>query len=117
MTKFSTAAALLGVAFLLAGTTAEATDFGADRHMAKGLTCEMCHGKGNPAELDPPDIKKCTQCHPTSMLTAKTKNVKPHNPHVSPHYQDQLECTNCHHMHEASENFCAQCHDFKFKVP
>ena len=117
MTKFSTAAALLGVAFLLAGTAASAADFGADRHMAKGLTCEMCHGKGNPAELDPPDIKKCTQCHPTSMLSAKTKNVKPHNPHVSPHYQDQLECTNCHRMHEASENFCAQCHDFKFKVP
>ena len=50
-------------------------------------------------------------------LVAKTKNVKPQNPHVSPHYQDQLECTNCHHMHEESENFCGQCYDFKFKVP
>ena len=61
--------------------------------------------------------KKCTQCHATVTLVAKTKNVKPQNPHVSPHYQDQLECTNCHHMHEESENFCGQCYDFKFKVP
>ena len=33
------------------------------------------------------------------------------------HYQDKLECTNCHLGHEKSENFCAQCHDFKFNVP
>lgn len=107
----------LCAAFLAAGTAAAADKFGADKHMARGMNCEMCHGKGNPAELDPPDIKKCMQCHATKALVAKTKNVKPQNPHVSPHYQDQLECTNCHHMHEASENFCAQCHDFKFNVP
>ena len=58
-----------------------------------------------------------TDVHTTVTLVAKTKNVKPQNPHVSPHYQDQLECTNCHHMHEESENFCGQCYDFKFKVP
>ena len=100
------------------GMAGAAEKFGADEHVAKGATCEMCHGKGNPAELDPPDIKKCTQCHPTKVLTEKTKNVKPHNPHVSPHYQDQLECcTICHHMHEPSENFCGRCHSFDFKVP
>ena len=74
---------------LMAVSQASAADkFLADRHVAKGVSCEMCHGK-----------------------------VKPHNPHTSPHYQDKLECTNCHLGHEKSENFCAQCHDFKFNVP
>ena len=90
---------------------------GADRHIARGMSCESCHGKGDPAKLDPPDIQKCVQCHPTKALVEKTQGVKPQNPHVSPHYQDRLECTNCHHLHEASENFCGQCHDFKYKVP
>ena len=44
-------------------------------------------------------------------------DVKPTNPHVSPHYQDQLDCTNCHYMHGETENFCDQCHQFGFKVP
>ena len=109
-----TAALTIALACSAAGA---ADKFGADRHMARGITCEMCHGKGNPSELDPPDIKTCTQCHPAKQLVQKTKSVKPQNPHMSPHYQDQLECTNCHRMHEANENFCAQCHDFKFKVP
>ena len=83
---------------------------------AMGLTCEACHGpdKANPAT---PDIKTCTQCHNTKDLVEKTKDVKPTNPHVSPHYQDQLDCTNCHYMHGETENFCDQCHQFGFKVP
>ena len=74
------------------------------------------HGpdKANPAT---PDIKTCTQCHNTKDLVEKTKGVKPVNPHVSPHYQDQLDCTNCHYMHGETENFCDQCHQFGFKVP
>ena len=64
-----------------------------------------------------PDIKTCTQCHNTKDLVEKTKDVKPTNPHVSPHYQDQLDCTNCHYMHGETENFCDQCHQFGFKVP
>ncbi|WP_418869780.1 cytochrome c3 family protein, partial [Sutterella wadsworthensis] len=39
------------------------------------------------------------------------------NPHVSPHYGKTLECTNCHLMHQESENYCNQCHEFNFKVP
>lgn len=77
--------AVLILAALFAAASAQAAEkFGTDVHTARGMTFEMCHGKGNPAELDPPDIKKCT---------------------------------NCHHMHEESENFCGQCYDFKFKVP
>ena len=83
--------AVLILAALFAAASAQAAEkFGTDVHTARGMTSEMCHGKGNPAELDPPDNKKGTQCHATVTLVAKTKNVKPQNPHVSPHYQDQL---------------------------
>ena len=103
------------LACLAAVTTADAAAL-ADKHVAKGLQCAVCHGPDQ-KNLQEPTTETCTACHNVKVLVAKTKNVKPQNPHVSPHYQDQLECTNCHHMHEASENFCAQCHDFKFNVP
>ena len=99
MKHFRPLAVMLMSALLAAGTAAAADGkFGADRHAAMGLTCEACHGpdKANPAT---PDIKTCTQCHNTKDLVEKTKGVKPTNPHVSPHYQDQLDCVNCHYMH------------------
>ena len=117
MHHFRPLAVILMRALLAAGAASAADQkFGADRHVAMGLTCEVCHGpdKNN---LKTPDINTCTQCHNTKDLVEKTKNVKPTNPHVSPHYQDQLECTNCHLMHSETENFCDQCHQFGFKVP
>ena len=118
MMKPVAALALALSACLLAGTTF-ATDghFGADRHVARGLTCESCHGKNmdmkNP---EIPTIETCTGCHNTKQLVEKTKDVKPTNPHMSPHYQDTLECTNCHLQHDTPEDFCEQCHEFNFKV-
>ena len=77
--------------------------FLADTHISKGVKCEACHGKEKePAE---PTIQNCTVCHPTGALVEKTKNVQPKNPHVSPHYQDKLDCINCHYGHEKSVNF------------
>ena len=110
--------ALFACAAIVAAGSAQAADakFGADRHVAKGLTCETCHGpdKANPVE---PTIETCSQCHNIKQLVEKTKNVKPSNPHMSPHYQDQLDCINCHIQHGETENFCDQCHQFGFKVP
>ena len=117
MTNFKTLAALMMTALMAAGTASAADGkFGADRHAAMGLSCETCHGpdKANPQE---PTIDTCKQCHDVKALVEKTKDVKPTNPHVSPHYQDQLDCTNCHYMHGETENFCDQCHQFGFKVP
>ena len=49
--------AVLILAALFAAASAQAAEkFGTDVHTARGMTFEMCHGKGNPAELDPPDI-------------------------------------------------------------
>lgn len=105
-------AALLAAAV----STVTAAPMLADRHVAKGVQCTVCHGpdKANPQE---PTTATCTACHNVKALVAKTKNVKPVNPHVSPHYQDSLDCTNCHLGHQPSENFCNQCHQFDFKVP
>lgn len=95
---------------------AQAVDnFLADRHKAKGLSCQMCHGPdaNNPQT---PTIETCTTCHQKDALVKKTAKVKPTNPHVSPHYGKDLECTNCHMGHMEPENFCNQCHQFDFKV-
>lgn len=77
------------------GTAASAERFGADRHTAAGVKCSACHGS-DAANPKMPTIETCTQCHDLKKLVAKTETVKPTNPHVSPHYQDQLDCTNCH---------------------
>ena len=115
MKKFLAAAAL-SAAFACMASSAWADPMLADRHVAKGVPCTVCHGpdKANPQE---PTTQTCTGCHNVKALVAKTKNVKPVNPHVSPHYQDSLDCTNCHLGHQPSENFCNQCHQFDFKVP
>lgn len=115
MKRIAALAAIAALGLTLSMGAFSAEKFLADRHVAAGVKCESCHGpdKKNPAE---PTIQTCETCHPTKALVEKTKDVKPRNPHTSPHYQDKLECTNCHHGHEASENFCAQCHSFKFNV-
>ena len=106
----------LSAVLLCAVTTSGYAATGAERHVAKGMKCEICHGpdKANP-QL--PTIDNCKTCHDIKALVEKTKNVKPTNPHVSPHYQDQLDCVNCHYMHEEPVNFCDRCHTFGFKVP
>ena len=88
----------------------------ADKHTAKSIPCEGCHGpdKGNPAM---PALETCVACHPLKALTEKTASVKPANPHFSPHYQEQLDCTLCHTGHIESDNYCNQCHKFDFKLP
>ncbi len=111
MKKAALFAALLALSF-----GAQAGAQLGDMHVKAGVKCEVCHG---PDMKNPeyPTIETCTKCHNTKDLVAKTKDVKPTNPHTSPHYADQLDCTNCHMMHEESQNFCAQCHNFNFKVP
>ncbi len=107
---------LIAVLACLAAVTAAQAAALADKHIAKGLQCAVCHGPDQ-KNLQEPTTETCTACHNVKALVAKTKNVKPANPHFSPHYQDQLDCTNCHMGHQESENFCNQCHQFNFKVP
>lgn len=85
-------------------------------HQLRGITCEKCHGKAKKQEAL--KMKQCVACHgDTEKLAEKTAGMKPTNPHTSPHYGTTLDCNTCHHQHEKSENFCAQCHKFDFVVP
>lgn len=116
MRKSLIATALVAMSLALSALSVQAAQMGADRHVAHGVKCESCHGpdKANPQE---PTLETCTGCHNLKSVVEKTKDIKPHNPHTSPHYQDQLDCINCHVMHGPTVNFCDQCHSFGFKVP
>lgn len=85
-------------------------------HQLQGVTCQKCHGNTKtPAALS---TEQCLACHGSmEKVAARTAKVKPNNPHASPHGKTYIACDLCHHQHAKSENFCAQCHDFKFAVP
>jgi len=84
-------------------------------HLLSGLTCKSCHS--DPAKAEPVEASTCMGYHDPEKVAAATANVKPTNPHDSPHYGKTADCDLCHHQHEKSENYCAQCHQFNFKVP
>lgn len=103
--------AALVAAGLIAFGSAQAAEFGADRHVAKGVACQVCHG---PDMKNPvwPEEKVCTGCHNRDDIVAKTSKLNP-NPHKAPHNGD---CTLCHMQHEPEVNYCEQCHNFGFKM-
>jgi DnaJ-class molecular chaperone len=89
---------------------------GGHLHLLSGVTCAQCHGK----TAKPKAVKadKCAACHGSpEKLAEKTAKVKPENPHTSPHYGTTLDCGLCHHQHAKSEDYCGQCHQFKFRTP
>ena len=87
---------------------------GSHVHGLAGQTCASCHGSGKPTAVT---TDKCVSCHDLDKLVARTAQVKPKNPHTSPHYGKELDCDNCHVQHGRSVNFCNDCHEFSFVVP
>ena len=87
----------------------------ADRHVKAGVKCDSCHGKNMAVKA--PGIAQCATCHDPMKMAEKTKEMKPANPHNSPHWETNLDCTLCHAGHAQPQNYCAQCHAFNFKVP
>lgn len=89
---------------------------GSHAHQLAGVGCVDCHGKTDkpvPVEMD-----KCLTCHKSGdKVAALTAKLKPQNPHLSAHYGSELDCNLCHHQHQKSENYCAECHAWKFQVP
>lgn len=84
--------------------------FGADRHVARGIDCKMCHGQDMKSP-EFPEEPVCTKCHNKAQIAQKTKKMNP-NPHSTPH---NGECTLCHVQHGPSVDYCGQCHTFKYK--
>jgi hypothetical protein len=84
-----------------------------DKHAARGLTCEVCHGSAKPS--GPPPMSVCVGCHGSyAQLAEQTGNLVP-NPHKS--HMGELECGLCHKEHRPSILFCNTCHVFEMKVP
>lgn len=84
-----------------------------DKHIAAGLNCTACHAESPPAKA--PDNSACIRCHGSySELAAKTGADQP-NPHAS--HLGEIPCASCHHIHQASVTYCAQCHNFDMKTP
>lgn len=84
-----------------------------DKHMAAGLNCAACHAESPPAKA--PDNSACIKCHGSySDIAAKTAQDQP-NPHAS--HLGEIPCASCHHVHKASQVYCAQCHNFDMNTP
>ena len=81
-------------------------------HQLSGVTCTDCHEKQRPAAA--PEGQKCLACHAGYKKIALTDKAL-HNPHDS--HMGELDCLLCHHVHKNSENFCGQCHWWKYTVP
>jgi fumarate reductase flavoprotein subunit len=84
-----------------------------DKHLAAGLNCASCHANAAPPQA--PADSVCTSCHGSyEQIAAKSASDNP-NPHAS-HLGD-IPCSSCHHIHQASVLYCAQCHNFDLKTP
>ena len=84
-----------------------------DKHKKAGIVCQDCHKDGS-LEGNV-TTANCIKCHSGySYLIEQTKKIIP-NPHDS--HIVNLECVACHHIHKPSEDYCAECHNFGFKVP
>ncbi|HNY66819.1 MAG TPA: cytochrome c3 family protein [Deltaproteobacteria bacterium] len=81
-----------------------------DRHKAAGIECARCH-KDKPSAPVPASI--CTGCHADMAKSEKIRDNLP-NPHNS--HMPYPECSSCHHAHKPSENQCASCHNFSFRM-
>jgi len=84
-----------------------------DKHMSAGVNCASCHAESPPSKQ--PDSAVCIKCHGTNaQMATKTVSDQP-NPHAS-HIGD-IPCTSCHHIHQTSVLYCAQCHNFDLNTP
>ena len=82
-----------------------------DKHVTFG--CAACHSETPPAKA--PDNAACTKCHGSyADIAAKSAAITP-NPHAS--HLREIPCTSCHHVHQASTTYCAQCHAFDLNTP
>ncbi len=79
-------------------------------HKVAGIECNQCHKQKPPAA---PPAAVCGGCHKDIAKSPKTKDglANPHDAHMS-----YPECSDCHHVHKPSQNQCAGCHNFSYKM-
>ena len=80
-------------------------------HAKEDVTCSSCHGEALPLLDDKPTNDRCLGCHESyEALAAKTPGKdhpsrNPHDSHLGP-----INCRVCHKAHDASINYCLECH-------
>ncbi|MBN1102819.1 MAG: cytochrome c3 family protein [Deltaproteobacteria bacterium] len=84
-------------------------------HHLNDIGCQDCHGETT--AFHSVGKSQCFNCHGSGEEVGKRTAHQDPNPHLSVHYGADLDCDLCHHVHGKSENFCNQCHEFKFLVP
>lgn len=102
-----------GLSFGVASVV-HAGDALADRHGARSVSCDACHGQN--MSVKSPNRESCITCHSLESTASRTSGIKPVNPHENPHQTD-IECMDCHSGHGTPQNYCGSCHNFEFKVP
>jgi len=105
----------------------ESSDYLAHEHAESATPCQSCHSRAigdtlgeivtyargeyeTPLEEQEYSKEWCFQCHEHGSyeeLIQRTEELEL-NPHDS-HY-GEMECSICHKVHRASEDYCAQCH-------
>ncbi len=111
-------AALAGLLSLLVWAAPAAGAPLADRHQARGVSCEACHKTVAPTAAPASSklaTQQCLSCHESYEKLASRTNKERHNPHMS--HEGKIPCNDCHKSHQASVDYCAECHQFGFKVP
>ncbi len=82
----------------------------ADRHVAKGVKCEVCHVAPTPGAVVKVNKEKCLACHQSyEVLAQKTAKLEP-NPHFN--HMGAVRCTDCHTGHTKGQLMCNDCHKF-----
>jgi cytochrome c nitrite reductase small subunit len=108
------------------------SDYGAYAHATEGVTCLECHVptvqeqvselvvymQGDftvPLEELEVSDEFCYDCHVANEHSSVEEVIqltadRELNPHES-HLIGEIDCDTCHKMHQASEDYCAECHD------
>jgi Zn finger protein HypA/HybF involved in hydrogenase expression len=99
-------------------TAEEGNSFLADRHVSRGVQCQSCHTESGKLK-EYKEFGICSSCQGDydtviKKTAGKFKDADP-NPHDQ--HDGNLPCTECHHGHSASKNYCADCHSYTYNVP
>ena len=102
--------ALLCAAALLAGSVSAADKpMLADRHVARGVTCQNCHPGQKPT--NEVDMGNCLKCHGGSYAAlakqTESDDINPHDTHLG-----EAQCVTCHSGHKLPKLACDNCHEF-----
>ncbi|MFC1531789.1 cytochrome c3 family protein [Thermodesulfobacteriota bacterium] len=87
-------------------------------HAKNMVACSSCHGPRLPNNAAIVPMARCLSCHYSYEKIAK-ETVSEEFPDINPHdsHNGEIECTSCHHLHQTSQLYCLECHDFDIKVP